>query len=225
MASSHDPREEKLFTDQKILNHTSDFFSRNAVKIVVLFVVVMAAVVVYVVKTHVSISNERDVADYLEKSFYSVMREEGGFSAGGASEGATAVNVKEVLEKIQGAKQRPVVLYQLAQYLFEKGGEANLKEASDVVETLKKDYANELRYSKLAGILADKIAEERAFKMPEPEAAGPKADEEKPAAPATGADAPKADAPAPAPATPAPVTPAPSMPAPTEAPAAPSGAK
>lgn len=213
MASNHDTREEKLFVDQKILNHTSDFFSRNAVKFLILFVVVMAAVVVYVVKTHVSTVTERDVGDYLDANFYSVINERGPV-LGGEAAGVKAVNVPEVLAKIEGTKQRPAVLYRLAQYLFEKGGSENLKEAATIVATLKKDYESLTYYQALAGNLEKKIAEELEFKMPEPDAAGPKTEEAPPAASAAGttdapkvdapkaAEAPKADAPAPAPSAP-----------------------
>jgi len=158
MASKGDQRDEKLMIDERIMNRTSDFFSRNAIKFVGLFVVVMAAVVVYVVHGYVGASRERALGDYLEEHFYPAIGETALALPGVKDE---RVDVREVLAKTEGSPVRPKVLYELAQYLFQKGGPENLAEADRIVRLLKDETEASHRYQVLADNLRVKIAEER----------------------------------------------------------------
>jgi hypothetical protein len=180
MAKRKDKHEERLMVDEKVIAHIGDFFSQHSTKFVLIFVVVMAIVVVWVVNAYASRSHEKEVGNYLEDNLFAPlgMHEPQPFPRGLPND-EVKLNVDEILEKIEGSKIRPYVLALLSHHLFRLGGNANLRRAEEIARTLRDEYQDPrwAWYQKRADRLLNKIKDERAFQLPEPFEFGPQVPE------------------------------------------------
>ncbi len=137
MAKRKGAPEARVFADEKFIAEATDFVSRHRGKLILIFCVVMAAVVVWIVGTHAARSYEEEVAEYLEENLYKPL----GIGEGSQSlfspfpEPSKPIKVDEILERVKGTEARPYVLWILAKYLFEQGGEPNLRKAKKLAET------------------------------------------------------------------------------------------
>ena len=74
MAKKTTGKEARLMADERVIAHASDFFSQHSMKFVLIFVIMMAVVVVWVVNAHASRSFEEEVGDYLEEHVFTPLR-------------------------------------------------------------------------------------------------------------------------------------------------------
>ena len=158
----------RLLADERLFAQTGEFFSRHAVKLVFGATAVIAVVIVVAVSSHVRQASDREKGDWLEKHFFQAV------AAADADGGRTlSVDVDAVVAQADGYSGRPYVLYKLARWLFQEGGEQNLRQAARVANLLRDEYEDSVEYQTWSQELLRKIEEERSFTLPPPGLLGP----------------------------------------------------
>ncbi len=168
MAKKAGNEEHRVMADEKVINHVSSFFSDNAMKFVVILLVVLAVIVVWSVQNYLSESRNQESADYIQETLSNAPVAEG-------AEAEDEIDVAEFLKKTEGSKYRAWGLWQLGNKLFSEGGERNLQKAEKVAQQLLEEgiARDQKRYQVLANQLITKIEEQRSFEPPEIGSFGP----------------------------------------------------
>jgi len=179
MAKERREQEGRVLPDEKLVEATISFISRHRAKIIAIIVIVLAVVLVWVVGSYAERSREEEIAEYLEENLYKPLGITGSASPFSFQNPGTdkSIDVDEIVKKVEESEARPYVLWLLAKYLFEQGGEPNLRKAKKFCEILRDEYTDpryEL-YQSFADKLLSKIEEELSWRPPKPAPFGPPA--------------------------------------------------